>query len=130
MLSLHVALPIYAGKAWIAVDLLTKAEILAEIELLTAKQRGFGRPTFLLVTAFFVVLVGAIVSIAGGISLFLGAPIVTLVAAILGIADALAVVANQNRYGYRIGELKRRREALDSVTRAPFPGPMCNISRP
>jgi hypothetical protein len=131
-----------AGKAWVAVELLSRADLAFELEGLRARFPGMGGPTALIIIGAVLVLTGAVLSIVGLVqtlvtSIFawtlgvgLGSLGLGVVLLIVGVASLASSTATRTRYNYRMKELANRLEVLDRQSTAPTgPSPSLLFAR-
>lgn len=128
-----------AGKAWVAVELLTRAELLLEIDHLQARMPGMGGVAALVTSGIVLVLVGVGFTIAGLVQVAvtgmvtwvlgvgLGALGIGVVLLILAVVDSVAILETRNRYDYRLARL---RDQLGKVTQLQVgPSPTLTLAR-
>ena len=130
-----------AGKAWVAVELLSRADLELEVNTLHARWPGMGGVAALITAGIVLGVVGVGFTIAGIVQTLvtgmvtwvlgvgLGALGTGVLLIILGAIDFLAVFDQRNRYDYRIKQLEQRLDQLEKVGRAPSPSQGLMLTR-
>lgn len=119
------------GKPWVSATLLSRAELVLELEVLHARWRGVGGAGAMLTAGFFLFLTGGVFTVVGVVAAISGSffwPILPAVAALLvgvglvvwGISDLISIGREQARRRYRIRELEGALVVIDGVTIARF----------
>lgn len=122
-----------AGNAWVAVELLSKTDLVLELDGLHARWPGMGGSAALITSGIVLVLVGLGFTVAGLVQTLvtgmvtwvlgvgLGAVGLGIVLFIVGVSTFLSVSDTRSRYDYRIKQLEQRLQVLDKATLGPVP---------